>query len=266
MLAANQVAETEAVVVVHRHAAVPAAALGGDENHAERCARTVDARGCSVFQHGDALDVLRVHGVNVTLHAVDEDQRLTFGTLTDGGRSAHVDAGIGVQRAARRAGNLQSRNHALQGLGCALHRPLGQFVAFDHSHGPSEVHLFLCAEAHNNHFVQVLGVLDERNPGGAAAGFHGLRFVAHVGNLEQIAGFGLDSVVSVKVGHGAFLGAHHLDGGTDDGFAVGVHHPPVHHSGLLDGLSGVDAGTQRLRKPYEQGGGQYRRQENALCR
>ena len=75
VLAADQTAEAEAVVVVHFQSAVFAAALGGDKNHAERCAATVDARGGGILQHGDTLDVLGVDGAEVAFHTVDEDER-----------------------------------------------------------------------------------------------------------------------------------------------------------------------------------------------
>ena len=51
VLATYQTAEPETVVVVHSQAAVFAAALGGDKNHTERCAATVDARCGGIFQH-----------------------------------------------------------------------------------------------------------------------------------------------------------------------------------------------------------------------
>ena len=42
VLATNQVAETETVVIVHLHLAVLATTLGSDQNHTERCTATID--------------------------------------------------------------------------------------------------------------------------------------------------------------------------------------------------------------------------------
>ena len=77
MLATNQVAETETVVIVHLHLAVLATTLGSDQNHTEGRTATVDRRGSSILQNRDALDILWVDGVQVALHTVDQDQRRT---------------------------------------------------------------------------------------------------------------------------------------------------------------------------------------------
>ena len=67
---------TEVVVVVDLRLAC-LTVLGGNQNHTERRTRTIDRRSRSIFQHGDILYILRVDGVEVALHTVNQDKRAT---------------------------------------------------------------------------------------------------------------------------------------------------------------------------------------------
>ena len=50
--------------------------LGSDDDYTVGSHRTVDSCGCTVFQYFHALDVLRIHVVNVAREAVDDVERL----------------------------------------------------------------------------------------------------------------------------------------------------------------------------------------------
>ena len=87
----DQIAETETVVVVDGYFSVAVTALRGDENHTKWRARSVDRGGGGILQDRDACNVLWVDGVEISLNTVDQYQRGTTGTLTDGTGATHVD-------------------------------------------------------------------------------------------------------------------------------------------------------------------------------
>ena len=66
----------EIAVVRHFGLLVVLAALGGDQDDAERAACAVDRGRGSIFQHRDRLDVVRVDAVGIGLDAVDQHQGL----------------------------------------------------------------------------------------------------------------------------------------------------------------------------------------------
>ena len=94
-------------------------AFGGDEDDAERTARTVDGRRRGVLQYRDALDVFGVDRRDVGLHAVDEDEGRT--ARTDRVGAAHLERGAArgftVGEGDRQAGDgtLQRTRHVLVG-------------------------------------------------------------------------------------------------------------------------------------------------------
>lgn len=94
-------------------------AFGGDEDDAERTARTVDGRRRGILQDGDARDVLGVDRRDVGLHAVDENEGRT--ARADRVGAAHLDAcaarGLTVGEGDRQTGDgsLQRTRHVLIG-------------------------------------------------------------------------------------------------------------------------------------------------------
>ena len=65
----------EIAVVRHLGLLVVLAALGGDQDDAERAAGAVDGGRSGVLENRDRLDVVRVDAVGIGFHAVDQDQR-----------------------------------------------------------------------------------------------------------------------------------------------------------------------------------------------
>ena len=60
--------------------------LGSNQDYTVGSTATVNGSRSGVFQHGHALHVLRRHGIDVTLHTVDDDER---GRVVQRALSAH---------------------------------------------------------------------------------------------------------------------------------------------------------------------------------
>ena len=78
-------------------------------------------------------------------------------TLTDGGRTTHIDGWGRVERSAGRR-DLQTRHDTLQCLGGIGHGALGQLITIYNGDGSGQVDFFLYAKAHDDHFTQCLGI------------------------------------------------------------------------------------------------------------
>ena len=74
--------ETEESLIGHR-SLTALTTLGGDEDNAVSCLRSVDGTGGSVLQHGDRLHIVRVHVVHRALETVDDHQRSRLIERTD---------------------------------------------------------------------------------------------------------------------------------------------------------------------------------------
>ncbi len=70
----DRTSPTETVVVVYGSLAA-LAFFGGNQNDTERRTATIDRRSCGIFQYGNALDVLRIHQVQVAFHTVNQYKR-----------------------------------------------------------------------------------------------------------------------------------------------------------------------------------------------
>ena len=155
------------------------ALLGGDDDHTIRSTRTIDSSSRSILQHGEALDIVRVHHgqwVAQTLHTtvihsqtIDHDQRVVRSaqrsTATDtDGRTTTRRTTIGSDI---HTGYLTSHHVLSIGYQTAVH-----LIRLDSRHRTSQV-VFLCSTiTDDNHLLKHLRVILQ--------GHHNLRSCAHL--------------------------------------------------------------------------------------
>ena len=72
----NRRSPTETVVVVNLGLAC-LTGLGCNQDNTERSTGTIDGRSCRILQYGYIFNILRIHGVQVTFHTVNQDKRRT---------------------------------------------------------------------------------------------------------------------------------------------------------------------------------------------
>ena len=214
--------EAEVVVVRDPRLAV-LAALGRDQDHAEGGARTVDRGRGRVLQHRDVVHVLRVQGVDVALHAVDQDQRSVRGTGTDGTVTTDPDRHVGVDITGR-MGQLQTGEHTLQGARDVHDRTGLDVLGRRNGHGTRQVHLLLRAETHHDHILEHRGVLTEDHVVGSA-GSRDCNFLGEVADAledQRAAGRERQRPLAVRIGGGSVGRALLEDAHADHRFTIRV--------------------------------------------
>ena len=200
-------------------------ALGRNEDHARRGARTVDGGCGGVLEDGDGLDVFGIQGVQFSRDVVDQDQRADGGhartAAGEGGGTADLDAFAGLSGRIGRRRDVQAGDGALEGGGHVRLRPVTQdFVHLDRGHGTGQVHLLLDTVAHDDGFLQQSGVFFEDDGQGGSGNGNDPCDIADAGDLQEIvfADGQVESAVFVGDGPHTVL-ALEEDGGPDDGLS-----------------------------------------------
>ena len=172
-----------AVVVDGRLALLAGAALGVHQDHAGGSLCAVDGAGGGVLQHGNALDVIRVHHRQAALHAVDQDERAAG---VEGNLSADGHAVFGSFDGTVPVRENDGRVRSLKGHGRVGDGALVQGGSVDDGHGAGQVHLLLEAVTHDDDFIEQVLRIAEDNPDVAfvAIDRHLLVRVADVGDDE----------------------------------------------------------------------------------
>ena len=197
--------------------------LGGDDDDAVGCTRTVDGSRRGILEDGHRLDVLRVNhrqgvgSAGVALvghgHAVDHDKRVVGG----GKRGAAADADVGVACGVTSVGRYRhTRAGAYKEVLCGC-RYAGLHIVGSHDrHRSGGVRFFYrtvsdhhCLGEHGgvlfHHDVEMSLTVDRH--------FH--RVVAHVAYHEGGVRGHRDGEVAVNVCRGSVGGAFFHHGGTD---------------------------------------------------
>ena len=199
--------------------------LGGDQNHAVRRPRAVDAGRRSVFQHLDRLDVVGVDVVHGARDPVDDDDRRI--ALVDRRTAADEERRrLARQRVGRR--DLHTRNLAFQGVAHRGHGSRRHRTAGDLRHGRRKRMARLRAVPHDHHLVHVDRRGGERHVHDRLrrCDRHFGRAVAHKRNLQHgIVRRHAQRIAAVDVGRHA--GGRPLDDDRrphDRGALVVAHH------------------------------------------
>ncbi len=178
----------EVVGIAYAHAVLHGGLLGGDENHTESCARTVDGAGSGILEHGDFLDVLGVEEAHVFhRHTVDNNQRSRIVAVGQSAEATDIDSGSTFD-ATVGAGDGQTGNSTLEslchvGCGAAVHCA----CHIDCGHGAGEVGTLLRTVADSDEFVEHFSCgLQVHSHVGSGYSFH--RLVAHIANLQDGSG------------------------------------------------------------------------------
>ena len=219
--------------------------LGGHQDDAARGSCAVDGGAGRILQHGDGLDVVRVHQVDIALHVVNQDERGYRSTIAaiavlDTQRVGAADLeGLRGCGAVAAAAHQQAGHGALQSVRGFRQRAVAQHLIHLHGgDGTGQVGLLLRAEAHDHHFVQLLGVLLEGDVQRLAVPCDGLFDVPDVTDFQHSARTDVgDGEPAVEVGDHALGAAFYYNGGADDGLSVSVFHYALALTALLYGAS-----------------------------
>ncbi len=193
------------------------AALGGDEDYACGCLRTVDGGGCGILQHSHALDVVAVDVVDVVdLHAVHDDERAG---VAHGGDTAHVHRACRGAGAAAAAAYHKAGDAALQGCGERGGLAGGKVGTLHGSHGAREVLLLDGAVTDDHDVVEDVGGAGHVYLHGAAVIGDVGGIVAYITHLHFLAAAAVEYEIAVDVGHDSLVGAFEAHAGADEGLA-----------------------------------------------
>ena len=195
--------------------------LARDEDHTESSTRTVDGSGSRILQHGDALDVVRVHEGEVrNLHTVEEDQRVAVsvhGTRTTDLHRRGFTQVIGGE------GDRQTGDNALETLRHVRNRlAVESLVNIDRRNGTRQVDFLLRTETDDHDFIQEFVVFGKDNAQ-VRSGGDILGDITDAGNVQRRSGGSLDSEVTLSVRHGTRRRSFHDNAGTRNGIALGIH-------------------------------------------
>ena len=146
---------SHAGIEVHLHLAL-LAFLGGDDDDAVGCARTIDrCRGC-ILEHLDRLDVVAVELVHTCLcgHSVDDVERVVVVQ-----RSDTADAHRGCTARITVGRDVHTRHSALQGFHGVVLVLLLHLADTHRRHGSRQVGLALCGVACHHHLAKLLRIV-----------------------------------------------------------------------------------------------------------
>ena len=210
------------------------ATLGGNEDNATRGTRTIDG-GRGILQHGDVLNVVAVHGVQLvdgTSHTVDDDE--WRGVAIHGNITTNLESCTLGTRTGRCTCNGQTRNLTLQGYGSRRYGAVFEhFLTLDLGDGRSKGRLLLLTITYHHHIVEKTGILLERDFDVAALRvLDGLGLIANVRNLDRTIRV-LERKLAIEVGDGTILAALHTDRRTDNGITVLVYYNTLYGIALL---------------------------------
>ena len=222
-----------------------AAALGGHEDHAGRATGTIDGCCGGVLDDGDALHVHGVDILDVTFHAVNEDERAA---PVDGVPTTDVERG-GLAGTAGTRRDVQARDGTLEHVADVQSGTVLEFVGLHHGDGAGEVFFLLGTVAHDHGvFQDILVLLKHHQELAAALDGHLLRHIAEAGNFEDSVGIDADGEGSIRVRcHAGTAGKHD---GPDDG-AIGIRHRTA-YSNLLGKGAKRDGHTEKYGQYAEQ--------------
>ena len=210
------------------------ATLGGNEDNATCGTGTVDGSG-GILQHGDVLNVVAVHGVQLvdgTSHTVDDDE--WRGVAIHGNITTNLESCTFGTRAGRCTCNGQAWNLTLQGYGSRRYGAVFEhFLTLDLGDGRSKGRLLLLTVTYHHHIVEKTGILLERNLDVAAPRvLDSLGPIADVRNLDRTICI-LERKLTIEVGDGTILAALHTDRRTDDRLTVLVNYSTLYGIALL---------------------------------
>ena len=211
------------------------ALLGRDDDDAVRSAASVDGRGRSVLQHGNAGDIVGVEVVEVVDgvdDSVHDEQRLIG--RGDGTGTADSD-GSGRTRGAVGGHKVSTCDTALEGVVRGKHWRALDILHLDVGHGAREVLFLHGAVSDHNHLVQHIAVFLEsevvNGPFARDAGGRGL--VTHKQHFDDVSLVDLEGVSAVDAGCGALRGVLDSHGSARKGRTVGIDYLARDGQGLV---------------------------------
>ncbi len=230
---------------LHLHGVFLLALLGGDDDYAISRSRTPDAGCRCILQYGDALHIVGIDafqggevriGRELVVHVVVVHDGITV--------YHHQRCLVGIHRAGASDGKLlaapsvvlalHARHKSVEGIGKVGGMASFQLLLADDGVRAGGTLAGNGLVARHHHILQfVAGYHHDMMAGIALAcrqmirrGFHtqiAIRNQASVGGHPHL-------VVAIGIGHGLYVGAIHLDKGTDDGFPILILHRSLEES------------------------------------
>ena len=212
--------EGEVAVVAHLHGSTRAALLGGDENHTIGTAATIDGTGTGILQHGERLDVGRIHQrqriahtldvVVVEHHAIDDNQRLGAGIQGRTASNHNVCARTGLTTGHI---DVHTGHLALNQFLRAGDDAMILLIGFEGGHSTRHVLLLHTTVANHYGLLQRLGVLHHGDVD-CGGGHNLLGDIAHVGEYKHGSFGNREGEFPVQVREDAIVCAFLPDGNT----------------------------------------------------
>ena len=229
---AGCLAPSKVVLVRNLHMVLLLTSLGGNQNHTESSASTIDRAWCSILKHWNAFNVVAVDKWEVVnRHTVHDVERWWYTTVWEGTNTTNHNASV-VADATAGVKNSQTWHSTLKGF-CHVGFTLWTEV-FAHVHtgySTSKVGFALLAITNHYHFIEQSLVFTEDH----AASFwsfqcHSLK--AYWANFQLSIFISFYAEHTVQVCSGTTHSSNYLNACTDNGFTILVNNSTFHMSGL----------------------------------
>ena len=239
--------------------------LGGNQDDAIVCTRTVDGCRRCVLEDGDCLDIGRVHVAKAAFPAVNQHEGAavarTYG-IGSAGAGGHgctgrvfvcvgsdIDA-TGVVCLTVGLDNVQTGNLSLKGTGDVGVRTVGHLVTVEVLDGTHELGLFQGTVTDDDRGFQHLGIVgeDEVDLCPAVNGLLNGLVAEELANQRRV-GLGLDGIGAVTVSHYTVGSSLHHDSRADDRQAFRIENHTGYRRSLCEGAQPGKQGYECQRKP-----------------
>ena len=202
-----------------------------DEDDTPGGTASVDGCGGRIFQHGNALDVVRVHEREVrNLDAIEEDKRSVHPVDRTHTTDLHCRGSVQVIGI---VGDGQARDDALKALGNVRNRFASKsFVDIDGGDGAGEVDFLLGTETDHDDLVEEFCIVREDDLQ-VLKSRQGLGLVADAGDLEGSARIRLDRETAAGIGHGTLGRSLDHDTGSGNRLTLGINNDTARGDLLL---------------------------------
>ena len=223
-------AQAHVAVIAHLRSHARPSLLRRDDDHTVTATAAIDGRSRGVLQHGEALDIVRVHHrerVRSTLdtlvvhrQAVDHDQRVVRGVQR---RTATNTDSSTTTRSTATVGHVHTGNLTLHHVLCACNHTVVLLVRLQRRHRTRQVVFTGNTITNDNNLVQQRCVILKKNLQ-VSSSLNRCRLIADVADRDVSTRVSFQHEVTVEVGHRGVLCAVHAYRCADNCFACSIFH------------------------------------------
>ena len=187
--------------------------LGGDEDHAKSAASTIDSRRGRILEHADALHIVGVDSIEITLHAIDKHKGATAGSdgvdIATNANGTRAD-GLAIGHGDGQTGHLSLQTTRDIGIAAVL-----QHVTADRRHGADDVALLLHAITDDDQLVEVVHIVFQLHVELTAIDLMVLFLKAEIGEAKLVSILRVNGILSFLVGDNTLSGSLVINAHTD---------------------------------------------------